>query len=527
MNILKLNIKHACLFQLFNHKIMKLTSYVLFLICLINMHQTRAQGSIKNINAFDDNGKTALINAVSKKNVDEVKSLINNGANINLSEAKGLQGTPLMYAASTGNKVLCQLLINKGANVNLLDVNKDHALNWATFYGHVGAMKFLIQSGADLNVKSKHGAAVDVALRMWHQDSVVNVFRTTKLAQPLTKNEKKFITAVKKGNYKALKKFIKRGVSPNLKDNVGIPLLQIASQTGNKKMVEFLVSNGADVNCTNRVGQTPLAWASRFGHLAVVKLLIELGADTNKTDKKYQLTPLIGTAVRGSVSTAKELIINGAKINHRDIINNATAIHWAIFYGHQKFAKALIELGADYHTKALENDKYSGYQLAKIYKQKALLEYMDSLDATKKKRKLLGSWKVQEIHYQYSDSTYIMKDEDHGRFLFSENNYVVMYNPRMQKRKPFKNLSKPDSYEVKDAFTSIVFNTGSYVLKDSIIITTADIAKVPGFEGGKQFYTMNLSNNNLELIMYDETYPSGEKPEWLGKLKIKFILKKE
>ena len=353
------------------------------------------------------------------------------------------------------------------------------------------------------------------------------MFRSTKIANSRTKNELKFIKAIKQEDYKILKKMLKKGVSPNLKDEIEIPVLQLVAQTGNKRMVEFLVSSGADVNCTNRVGQTPLAWASRFGYLAIVKLLIELGADTNKTDTKYQFTPLIGSAVDGNVLTAKELIINGAKVNHRDIVNNATAFHWAIFYGRQKFAKALIKLGADYHTKALENNGYSGYQLAKIYKQKALLEYMDSLDATKNKTKLLGSWKVQEIHYQYLDSTYIMKDEDHGRFLFSENNYAVMYNPRMQKRQPFKNLSNPESNEVKDAFASIVFNTGNYILKDSIITTTADIAKVPGFENGKQFYTMNLSNNILELIMYDEIYPNGKKPEWFGKLKIKFILKKE
>ena len=57
--------------------------------------------------------------------------------------------------------------------------------------------------------------------------------------------------------------------------------------------------------------------------------------------------------------------------------------------------------------------------------------------------------------------------------------------------------------------------------------TIADIAKVPGFEDGKQFYRMNFDNNLLELVMYDETYPNGDKPEWYGKLKVKFILIKE
>ena len=141
--------------------------------------------------------------------------------------------------------------------------------------------------------------------------------------------------------------------------------------------------------------------------------------------------------------------------------------------------------------------------------------------------KLIGSWKLQEIHYQYSDTTYIAKDEDYGRFIFTDFNYALMYNPMMQKRIPFKNLSKPSSEEMTKAFQNIVFNTGSYRLEDNKIITTADIAKVPGFEGGQQFYELSYKANGIELTMYDETYPNGKKPKWFGQLTIKFILKNE
>ena len=49
----------------------------------------------------------------------------------------------------------------------------------------------------------------------------------------------------------------------------------------------------------------------------------------------------------------------------------------------------------------------------------------------------------------------------------------------------------------------------------------------PGFEGGQQYYKMALNEEALELVMFDETYPNGNKPEWYGRLKVKFILKKE
>lgn len=505
---------------------MKLVNSII--ICLFFTIHINGQTIKGDLNQFDSNGKTVLIKAVSNKEIDKVRSLLQNGADENLAEKEGLQGTPLMYAASTGNKLLCKLLIDNGAKVNQLDINGDHALNWATYYGNVAIMNLLIKSGTDLTIKSKHGNAVDVSLRLWHHDSVAQVFRTTKIARSLAKTEIKFIKSLKKEDYKKLQELIKRGVSPDLKDEIGVPVLQLVAQSGNLKMVEFLVGSGADVNCTNRVGQTPLSWAARYGHFEVAKKLISSGADVNKTDYLYKLTPLIAAAVGGQNSMIELFVRNNANISHKDVINNAESIHWALFYDHTKFVKTLIENGVDYHSKALENDAYSAYDLAKFYKKEALLKYMDSLDASKRKSYLIGSWKVQEIHYQYADTTYVMKDEDHGRFIFSKNNYALAYNPRMQTRISFNNLSKPENEEIINAFSTIVFNTGFYVLKNDTIITTADIAKVPGFEGGKQFYSIHQKGGSvLELIMHDETYPNGKKPDWYEKLKIKFILKKE
>jgi len=155
--------------------------------------------------------------------------------------------------------------------------------------------------------------------------------------------------------------------------------------------------------------------------------------------------------------------------------------------------------------------------------------YLVSLSCSKKVTtpKILGSWKTQEIQYQYTDTTYIRNDEDYGRFIFSDKNYALMYSPQMQSRQAFKNLSLPENDEIILAFQSIVFNTGSYSVKDNVITTVVDIAKVPGFENGHQFYEMKLHNNDLELTMFNETYPNGKKPKWYNKLKILFVLKRE
>ncbi|WP_420317098.1 hypothetical protein [Ekhidna sp.] len=103
-----------------------------------------------------------------------------------------------------------------------------------------------------------------------------------------------------------------------------------------------------------------------------------------------------------------------------------------------------------------------------------------------------------------------------------------MYNPSPRPRTPFVSLSKPSDEETMAGFRSIVFNTGPYeLMEDDIMLALPDLAKVPGFEGGKQFYRYRVEDDKLYFRMYDETYPNGDKPEWFGKVEVQFILTKE
>lgn len=144
------------------------------------------------------------------------------------------------------------------------------------------------------------------------------------------------------------------------------------------------------------------------------------------------------------------------------------------------------------------------------------------------KEQLKGSWKVHKIKYHYPDTTYVVDKTKYGRFIFNEKKYAVMYNPMMNTRDAFKNLSKPSEKEIKKAFQTIVFNSGAYSIEDNTLLAVPDIAKVPGFENGHQYYKIEIiDTNNISLTMFDETYPNGKKPEWFGKIKIQFLLKRE
>lgn len=143
------------------------------------------------------------------------------------------------------------------------------------------------------------------------------------------------------------------------------------------------------------------------------------------------------------------------------------------------------------------------------------------------KKELLGSYSLKRIDYIYADTTIEVNPSQSGFLILSPERYAIAYNPGLKTRVAFKNLSNPTEDEIQAGFKSFAFNSGSYKVKNGDFVVSPDFAKVPGFEGGKQVYAIEKISDQYIFTMYDETYPSGEKPSWYGKLKIKLYFDRE
>jgi len=137
---------------------------------------------------------------------------------------------------------------------------------------------------------------------------------------------------------------------------------------------------------------------------------------------------------------------------------------------------------------------------------------------------VIGAWNMKSVNWITKDTTYRLDNIQPGIFIFTKNYYSIMWTPLEKPREPFKELSKPTNEEIIKGFRSVVFNSGTYTITDSTLTSTALIAKVPGFEGGKQFYRYQITEDTLNIKMFDETYPDGTKPKWSGKYVTEFIL---
>ena len=94
---------------------------------------------------------TPLHQAARAGNIEQVQSLISNGADVNVKDEDG--GTPLHEAAFKGHKEVTELLISNRADVNAK--NKD---GWTPLFlalptGNIDLVALLTVNGADVNVK--------------------------------------------------------------------------------------------------------------------------------------------------------------------------------------------------------------------------------------------------------------------------------------------------------------------------------------------------------------------------------------
>ena len=113
------------------------------------------------------------------------------------------------------------------------------------------------------------------------------------------------------GDVERVRKLLKKGKNPNVKDKSGYTPLHYVAYEGHVEVVKFLLEHGADPNAQDKDGKTPLYWAASGGHVEVVKLLLEHGADPNAKDE-YGWTPLHEAASKGRVDVVKLLLEYGA-----------------------------------------------------------------------------------------------------------------------------------------------------------------------------------------------------------------------
>jgi hypothetical protein len=109
-----------------------------------------------NINERDSNGWTALMYAAWKNNIDAAKYLIESGADVNAKDIHNDKDA-LLIATNYSLLEMMKLLTDKGANIESTDYQGDTPLVYAALYAaNIDATKLLIKKGANINTKNNN-----------------------------------------------------------------------------------------------------------------------------------------------------------------------------------------------------------------------------------------------------------------------------------------------------------------------------------------------------------------------------------
>ncbi|WP_026193988.1 ankyrin repeat domain-containing protein [Capnocytophaga cynodegmi] len=280
--------------------------------------------------------------------------------------------TYLFWAAFQNNLPLINYLLQKGADVNVKDSHMYTPLLFAAVRGNINTELYdiLINKGANINEKNENGAnALLLAIPHMKDLKEAQYFIKKGLSLKSIDNngDDALFYAARNGNQKIINQLIKKGLNPKTLNNKGQNLMFAAAEgsrkkTNNLEFFKYIESLGVSPNQKDKEGLTPLfTLSSRHKDIAVLNYFLDKGNSVNQLDKEGN-TPLINASSRNSLEVVSLLENKSSNINATNSQGHS-ALTSAVARNTSDVVSYLIKKGADINVKDVKGNTLVYYLL--------------------------------------------------------------------------------------------------------------------------------------------------------------------
>ncbi|WP_414542068.1 ankyrin repeat domain-containing protein [Nostoc sp. CCY0012] len=280
-------------------------------------------------------------------NIDMLRLLIENGADVNATEEK-YQTTVLGLAVQSGNLDKIKFILDAGADINYQTSSGYDVLIYA-MYGRdiakdenlIAIINLLIQRGAKLNGVTSYGeSALRVASNKGRFDAVKILLAAG--ADPEQLEWTELMSAIAFGSLADVQVLLDAGAELSDIDYWERTPWLLSLQVGDLAKVKLLLSSGVNCNDCGRCKKAALMYVIENNHVELLKWLIDEGFDIEATNE-FGTTPLMVAVECNNVECVKILLEAGAKPGRKDNCNS-TAINLA---SNIQIVRMLLDAGED------------------------------------------------------------------------------------------------------------------------------------------------------------------------------------
>ncbi len=251
----------------------------------------------------------ALLIAVEKGAVEEIRKLVRLGAEINRGTENGV--SPIYRAAQKGRSQTIKVVKELGAKVDILiNNNGDTPIHVAAERGELKVIQILQELGANIDTPNNNGdTPIHVAVREGHLEIVQLLYSLgANINTPNNRGDTPIHSAAERGELKVVQILQELGANIDIPNNNGDTPIHVAVREGHLEIVQLLYSLGANINTPNNRGDTLMHIATSQEYPEIIKLLVNMfGVDINAPNQEG-LTPLYIAILTNQLDIQNELI---------------------------------------------------------------------------------------------------------------------------------------------------------------------------------------------------------------------------